>query len=106
MVPVYMNAVDVMTLTSLNEGSPQVIKEAAFCGTPIVSVDVVDVGYLLEGSSNSHIVDRDENVFAEKILEAFNRGENTGFKNLSEFDDRVVSSKIYDLYKYLTGTNK
>ena len=36
-------AVDVLLMTSLNEGSPQVIKEAMVCGCPIVSVEVGDV---------------------------------------------------------------
>ena len=105
-VPVYMNAVDVVVLTSIKEGSPQVIKEAAFCGVPIVAVNVGDVAFVLEGSNNSHIVERNEKLFAEKIFEAMDRAENTGFKNLSEYDNKVVSSKIYNLYKYLIGNEE
>lgn len=43
MVPMYMNASDVLILTSHHEGSPNVIKEALACDLPIVSVDVGDV---------------------------------------------------------------
>lgn len=100
-VPLFMNSADVVTLTSLNEGSPQVLKEAAFCGVPVVTVDVVDVAFILEGSNNSHIVERDEKLFAQKVMQAVEHPGNSGFKNLDEFDDKVISSKIYTLYTSL-----
>jgi teichuronic acid biosynthesis glycosyltransferase TuaC len=42
-VPIWMNASDALIMTSLQEGSPTVIKEALACGLPVVSVDVGDV---------------------------------------------------------------
>lgn len=51
-VNILLNAVDCLLMTSNNEGSPQIIKEAMCCGTPIVSVyvgDVVDVCGGIEG---------------------------------------------------------
>ncbi len=43
LVPVYMSACDALLLTSLHEGSPNVVKEALACDLPIVAVDVGDV---------------------------------------------------------------
>jgi teichuronic acid biosynthesis glycosyltransferase TuaC len=42
-VPIWLNASDVVLLTSLHEGSPNIVKEALACNIPVVSVDVGDV---------------------------------------------------------------
>jgi glycosyltransferase involved in cell wall biosynthesis len=42
-VPLWLNASDVLLLTSRHEGSPTIVKEALACGLPVVSVPVGDV---------------------------------------------------------------
>lgn len=51
----YMCAADVLLLTSLSEGSPNVIKEAMASGIPIVTTDVGDVTHLLAGLEGAFI---------------------------------------------------
>jgi len=48
-VPVYMNACDALILTSSNEGSPNVIKEALACNLPVISVNVGDIRARISG---------------------------------------------------------
>lgn len=51
-----LNSIDLLLMTSLVEGSPQIIKEALACNRPVVSTDVGDVKDVLEGVLNSHVV--------------------------------------------------
>jgi teichuronic acid biosynthesis glycosyltransferase TuaC len=55
-VPLYMNAADVLLVTSRTEGSPTVVQEAMACDLPVVSVDVGDVRERLEGVAACTVV--------------------------------------------------
>ncbi|MFM7728435.1 MAG: glycosyltransferase [Flavobacteriales bacterium] len=54
-----LNACDAALLTSFSEGSPQFIKEAMACGTPVVSTRVGDVAELLDGLPGYFLVHSD-----------------------------------------------
>lgn len=53
----FLNGIDVLAITSLSEGSPNVLLEAQACGTPVVSTDVGDVRAL--ALPEDRVVDRD-----------------------------------------------
>lgn len=56
----YMCAADVLLLTSVSEGSPNVIKEAMACNCPIVSTDVGDVRWVTENVEGTYVADSDD----------------------------------------------
>lgn len=58
-VPVYINACDVLLLTSLKEGSPNIVKEALACNIPVVSVDVGDVRERISSINGCFICESD-----------------------------------------------
>jgi glycosyltransferase involved in cell wall biosynthesis len=66
-IPNYFYASDLVLLTSKWEGSPNVIKEAMACNKPIVSTEVGDIRWLLDGLKGCYISRHDANELALKI---------------------------------------
>jgi len=100
LIPYYMYAADVLILTSLSEGSPNVIKEAMACNLPIVSTDVGDVAQVISKTPGCFLASYDPADFADKITKAINFGKPTGGRdNIKHLDINVVAHKIIDIYK-------
>lgn len=96
----YLNAVDVLLITSTHEGSPNVIKEALACNLPIVSVDVGDAKERLNGVDNCFIVDTNENSIASKLKEILttNRRSNNGIEHIEKLNLENINNRIIDFY--------
>ena len=73
-VPWMIAAADVLVLSSYQEGSPNVVKEALACETPVVSTAVGDVPELLGSVTGCHVVPRDPEAFAAAIAAAIRGG--------------------------------
>lgn len=56
-VVTYMCAADALLMTSLKEGSPNVIKEAMACNCPLVVTDVGDVRWITDGVDGAFVSD-------------------------------------------------
>ncbi len=67
LVPAYINASDFLILTSDEEGSPNITREALSLNKRVFSVDVGDVKQQLDGLENSAIIPRDPRKAAELI---------------------------------------
>jgi glycosyltransferase involved in cell wall biosynthesis len=66
-VPVWLNASDVVLLTSLHEGSPNIVKEALACNIPVVSVDVGDVRERTQGVEGCYLAVPEPSELAAKL---------------------------------------
>ena len=66
-VPIWLNASDVVLLTSLHEGSPNVVKEALACNIPVVSVDVGDVGERIQEIEGCYLAVPEPGDLAAKL---------------------------------------
>lgn len=109
-VTLLMCAVDAFLMTSLSEGSPQVIKEAMACGCPIVSVDVGDVKERVEGVKGCYVAKtREPKELAELLQKAWAfEGKTNGREKLlaDGLDNRQVAEKLWNIYKNVTDNNE
>lgn len=74
----YMCAADVLLLTSISEGSPNVIKEAMSCNCPLVSTDVGDVKVRTNGLPGTYVAEIDSaECLSSHIHSALDFGQRT-----------------------------
>jgi len=98
----HYSAADVLVLTSLYEGSPNVIKEAMACNCPIVSTDVGDVRTVIGDTEGCFITDFNVDAVADALLKALEMNERTkGRDQLMklQLDSDSVAKKIIKIYK-------
>ena len=99
------NAVDLVLLTSLHEGSPTIIKEAMACNCPIVTTDVGDVRFVIGNTHGCYITSYDPKEVAEKISAALNFSKSTGKTKGRErlielgLDSDTIAKRIIEVYK-------
>ena len=99
-MPMYMNACDVLLLVSDAEGSPMVVKEAMACNLPVVSVRVGDVPEVIGGTEGCYLCTQDPADVAEKLVLALNRGKRTnGRENISHLEQGAIARKIIAIYE-------
>lgn len=96
----YHNSADLILLTSLWEGSPNIIKEAMACNIPIVSSNVGDVYKLIEKTKGCYITSYNPKDIASKINKAliFEK-RTTGRIDINYLRSDFVAKKIINLYK-------
>jgi len=107
MVPIYMNASDVICLTSEREGSPNVIKEAMACNRPLVTTNVGDVEWLINETKGCYVSSNDVDDFSNCLMNALTFSENQGYTEglnrikLLELDSGSTAKKILNIYRDL-----
>ena len=106
-IPYYYYAADVLLLTSLWEGSPNVIKEAMACNCPIVSTDVGDVREVIENTEGCYITSFEPDDVAEKLKLALRFGKRTnGRENIKYLDSNIIAKKIIKIYEHVFEKRK
>ena len=96
----YYNAADCILLTSFHEGSPNVIKEAMACNTPIVAVDVGDIRRIAGQLPGCYICSHDPIELSKGIENAIIFGSTIGNKRISDLklDSENIAKNILNIY--------
>jgi glycosyltransferase involved in cell wall biosynthesis len=100
-VALHMNAADVLVLTSTNEGSPNVVKEALACNLPVVSVDVGDVRERLTGLACCEVVaDETPESIAAALLRAIHCDERPALReSVMQLGTTETARRIIGVYE-------
>lgn len=103
-LPLWMNAADVLVLTSKSEGSPMVIKEALACNLPVVSVDVGDVAQRLKGVSGCRLVEGTPSVIAVGLIDVIKGSEPCNGRDfVTDLSNDASADKVIDAYRTAIG---
>jgi glycosyltransferase involved in cell wall biosynthesis len=103
-----MNACDALVCTSMQEGSPNTVKEALACNLPVVSVPVGDVALRLRGVAGCELLpdDRVETI-ATALERVLRRGERIdGRSAVKHLDERLLTEHLIGIYRSILPATK
>ena len=105
MLYLYFNACDLLLSTSKWEGSPNIIKEAMACNTPIVATKVGDIPFLFGENSGNFFCGFNVENLSEKVNYLLRnidlRHQNKGRIRLIELklESHQIANQIIEIYK-------
>lgn len=101
-VPVWLNASDAVLVTSLHEGSPNIVKEAMACNVSVVSVDVGDVRERIAGVEGCYLASPNPKNLAHKLFLVTQGPKRTnGRIKMQELSLERVAQELTNFYEEL-----
>ena len=108
----YLNSVDVFTLCSFAEGSPNVVKEAMACNCPMVVTPAGDAAWVAGDTEGCYVSDYDPETFAGHLRQALEfaatHKRTRGRDRLIELglDAPSIAKKIITIYQKILDRKK
>lgn len=101
-MPRLMGAADCLLLTSVHEGSPNVVKEAVACGLPVVCTDVGDVRQILQSVEPSWVCLPDPEDLAAALVQCLaERRRSNGWERSTWLGQERIAARLLELYRKL-----
>ncbi|MEP7214051.1 MAG: glycosyltransferase [Acidobacteriota bacterium] len=100
-IPYYMNACNALLLTSVHEGSPNVVKEAIACDLPVVSVNVGDVNKRIGGIEGCFVCESaTAEALAADLEKVLTRGRRIKGRDIvRDLHEANIASKVIEVYR-------
>jgi glycosyltransferase involved in cell wall biosynthesis len=106
-VPLWLNASDVLILTSVHEGSVNIVKEAMACNLPVVSVDVGDVRERLTNVRLCAVAEANPEALAEHLRVILNeKGRSNGRDYLAGLTLSAVAEQLKQFYTQVLESHR
>jgi glycosyltransferase involved in cell wall biosynthesis len=98
----YINASNAVILSSINEGSPNIVKEAMACNVPVVATNVGDVFQVIGHTQGCKVCADDPDALAVALEEALLRTEpTTGRADIAHLECSVIARQIIVVYEHI-----
>jgi teichuronic acid biosynthesis glycosyltransferase TuaC len=100
-IPLYMSACDALVFTSMQEGSPNVVKEALACDLPVVSVQVGDVASRIGQIEGCEVCeDEKPDTIAAALARVLQRDARIkGREAVKCLDENVTTARVLNIYR-------
>jgi teichuronic acid biosynthesis glycosyltransferase TuaC len=96
----YLNASNALLLSSVWEGSPNIVKEAMACNVPVVAADVGDVRQVIGATAGCTVCARDAEELAAGLQAAIEHpGPTTGRRDIQHLELSLVARRILAVYQ-------
>jgi len=96
----YINASNVLILTSIAEGSPNVVREAMACNVPVVATDVGDLASVLAKTEGCSVCPHNANALAEGLEKALKyTGRTTGRDDTAHLAIQELVKQVEEMYE-------
>jgi glycosyltransferase involved in cell wall biosynthesis len=95
-----INACDAVILSSISEGSPNIVKEAMACNVPVVATDVGDVRQLIGQTQGCSVCPHDPEALAAGLEQALRCvGPTTGRTDVAHLERSVIAQRVLAVYE-------
>ncbi len=99
-MPLFMNAADLLLITSRHEGSNNTVKEALACNLPVIATPAGDIYERLAGVQPSVVVPPDATIIGDSIGEILQQEvRSNGRRYIANLDLESISKRVLKVYR-------